>query len=500
MKLNLPKLQFEEKLIEFDNWVTPSITEVKDTAKFQNEYASIVQAVESIGSDIENFTEIKTIAIAILKKIDQKNTDAQKKYLSNMFSLFFIVTGKSDNNSKCQFPLYLIDQLGSNTWPKVKTNDGVTELFYDVMPRVISDESLVKQIIVLNKYPEIREQLLNHYITFLLNEENYQNALKAFVHNFFEMKKREMVSEFLLPLIVYRVRGSVSASGGHEPEDRLRERMKEWGLKIGQDFNEMDVIIDNGNKSKKIKTRAYDFILPYKVPTWQQKIFIQCQFYAGDSGSVSHKNVDQLRTSRDLTIKQDPKALFIEYVDGAGYYGSLFGDLKKILHMEDTYDFFQVRTSVLKLRNIIQEIGFLTPMEIIHAWSITQGSLRQTIDYLQFDGYKKKEIKRCISDSVEKGILTINDDRIEVIQDYLIYARRYLLLDYIAKEGEHYSMPFPKNILFVPGLKHIHGIEVAKLSTHAIPNLGLIGEQWAKNGLILQDLDYLLKIGWISKT
>ena len=33
--------------------------------------------------------------------------------------------------------------------------------------------------------------------------------------------------------------------------------------------------------------------LPYKVDGWGRKVLIQSQYYAGDSGSVSHKNVDQ---------------------------------------------------------------------------------------------------------------------------------------------------------------------------------------------------------------
>jgi hypothetical protein len=72
------------------------------------------------------------------------------------------------------------------------------------------------------------------------------------------------------------------------------------------------------------KTRAYDFILPYKTEGWEPKLFVQCQFYAGDSGSVSHKVVDQTRSSRPLTLVDYPNARFVEYLDGAGYYASLW--------------------------------------------------------------------------------------------------------------------------------------------------------------------------------
>lgn len=44
--------------------------------------------------------------------------------------------------------------------------------------------------------------------------------------------------------------------------------------------------------------RKYDFIIPYQSRESGLKIFIQSQFYAGDSGSVSHKVVDQTDSSR----------------------------------------------------------------------------------------------------------------------------------------------------------------------------------------------------------
>ncbi|MFW2125205.1 hypothetical protein ACG94O_20145, partial [Acinetobacter ursingii] len=94
------------------------------------------------------------------------------------------------------------------------------------------------------------------------------------------------------------VRGSVSASGGHVTESILREKLSNIGLRADIDYNNNDVkigddeIIEDGKRKK--KTRAYDFIIPYKIDNWEPKpkLFIQSQFYAGDSGSVSHKVVD----------------------------------------------------------------------------------------------------------------------------------------------------------------------------------------------------------------
>ena len=93
---------------------------------------------------------------------------------------------------------------------------------------------------------------------------------------------------------------------------------------------------------KKVKTRAYDFALPYKLDQCPRQIFIQSQYYAGDSGSVSPKNVDQTTAARTAAKKIVGKdARFIEYVDGAGFFASLNGDLKSLLDMADTTSFIQ---------------------------------------------------------------------------------------------------------------------------------------------------------------
>ena len=104
------------------------------------------------------------------------------------------------------------------------------------------------------------------------------------------------------------------------------------------------------------KTRAYDFVRPFNRPGWEQRIFIQCQFYAGDSGSVSHKNVDQTSTSRIKVRSQCAEPVFVEYVDGAGYFASLNGDLKNLLSMDDTTSFFQTRSAAIRLRREFQRI------------------------------------------------------------------------------------------------------------------------------------------------
>ena len=169
-------------------------------------------------------------------------------------------------------------------------------------------------------------------------------------------------------IVIFQSRGSITATQGHIPETILRKYMTEWGLSAGTDFNTQDVevgeILGDLPVDNKLKKRKYDFIVPFQSRRTGAKVFIQSQFYAGDSGSVSHKVVDQTDSTREVTLQKYPDAVFIEYLDGAGYFSSLNGDLRKMLAKPTTKDFIQIRTAPLKLRRALQGILFLTPLEI----------------------------------------------------------------------------------------------------------------------------------------
>ena len=148
-------------------------------------------------------------------------------------------------------------------------------------------------------------RLLEQFVSFLLLGEGAVRQFWSLGYSDCHLKqfKQGYERDLLSPIVVFKVRGSVSASGGHKPESMLRDHLTEWGLDPGVDFNRDDIVVDGGaRKATNEKTRAFDFVLPYRspgwFPEWQRRVFVQSQFYAGDSGSVSHKNVDQTATSR----------------------------------------------------------------------------------------------------------------------------------------------------------------------------------------------------------
>jgi hypothetical protein len=208
-------------------------------------------------------------------------------------NVLFMVTGKTDNNMKCQFPLFLRQEMNMTSMPTVING----RLEQKPIPRVLQTGSMMKIIATLTNYPPIQQKLLNIYFSQILSDEEYVKQLWSIGRSYISLKECNSEKSLVRSLAVFKSRGSITAIKGHSPEQTLREHMREWGMIENLDYNNQDIavgdIIGEIDVDKTIKKRKYDFILPYNSKTDGAKLFIQCQFYAGDSGSVSHKNVDR---------------------------------------------------------------------------------------------------------------------------------------------------------------------------------------------------------------
>jgi hypothetical protein len=289
--------------------------------------------------------------------------------------------------------------------------------------------------------------------------------------------------------------------------------MMEWGMVDDIDFNTSDVVLDveRGRLAEsdaeltpaaalRNKTRAYDFVLPFRTPTWQPHIFIQSQFYAGDSGSVSHKNVDQTQASRRNATSTCERARwplprFIEYVDGAGYSASLNRDLRSLLNFPDTADFFQIRSAPVRLRRQLQDIGFLTPMEIAHALIRRRNVMSAAIALLVEEGYQPVEIERSRLIAAENGyIRQVDGDDWAVPEDRIQIVRQYLVLDLVATNGrEHENAGDPRGMVLIPGFGPYFGILLTVLAGIAAAGFPVL---WPGQ-LLLSDLGELAGKGFV---
>lgn len=495
MKLPVESLSVQEQMAEFDQWLTARLERIKDTDKFATEMNSLCDCIHHLSPFLNDF---RTAEDCQVQNLCQAVIDASKSFVSGMdfyqdeinlsrfyesfFNLIFLTSGATDNNLKNHFLIKLkeddieplIPRRGSGKktikFTLTKVNSTTKS---EIVAKLLASCFVGTQESYVQKVKTIPTFDLSFYLNLYLREytamilEDREEVMQFWAICSSYMKLSNMSHEIdfgrylLNSCTIFKVRGSVSASGGHLPEQILRDKFLIMGLQSEKDFNSIDVNVGNeivveGGKRKK-KTRAYDFIIPYQIEEWgaKPKLFIQSQFYAGDSGSVSHKVVDQTRSSRDFTRSKYPNSLFVEYLDGAGYYAALRTDLEHMLSFDDTASFFQVKSILIRLRREFQNIAFLTPIEFEHAILMVENASKQEVHtFLQSEGYPDDEIKRAESVYIELGYIQINQDGQYFLSSQRIpIARRLMILDLAAQysvqitDDERYTEKF----LLIPG-------------------------------------------------
>jgi|GEM_PF-571145 len=484
MKLPQENLTVLQKLAEFDQWLTPKLGRVKDTDKFNTEINLICNCIFQLSECLDDFSSLEKCNVdevvqAVIESsnkiisgesfsIDEKNIS---EYYDSFFNLLFLVTGATDNNLKNHFLIKLKEDEITALVPKRGTGKKQIKFTLASLPATTKSDYIAKLLasyfvgsldmysgkvkteptFSLQKYLQI---YLREYILLIIEDKEGMLQLWTICKAYINLRKISDKNgdgidsgRYLLnSCTIFKIRGSVSASGGHITESILREKLSSMGLREGVDYNSTDVIfgeqeiVENGKHKK--KTRAYDFILPYKVAGWEPKgkIFIQAQFYAGDSGSVSHKVLDQTVSSRLFTAEKYPKARFVEYLDGAGYYASLRGDLKHMLTFDNTSSFIQVKSILIRLRREFQNIEYLTPVEIEHAIISTQSGIKKDVHkHLVNEGYPEVEIKRAELISLKSGFISLKEGVLCISPERETYSRKLFILDIAANNGHEIS-------------------------------------------------------------
>lgn len=505
MRLNPYDESLEEKMSEFDIWVTPSLGDIRDSSQFKINLDAMKCGFDYIAQITNNFESISNCASSILARntlriISDYNDDEKKQFILNCIcGVLFLVTGKSDNNLKCQFPLFLRNTYGLYEYPQ-RNRKG--KWINKQIPKDLQFESVAKIIIQANGKADFQEQFIESYFHLIISDESYAKQLWIFGTTYCLQKQLGNENALLSPIVVFQSRGSITATQGHIPETILRSYMSEWGLEAGTDFNIQDVeigqILGDIQVNLKIKKRKFDFIIPYQSREYGAKIFIQSQFYAGDSGSVSHKVVDQTDSSREATLKKFPQAVFIEYLDGAGYFSSLNGDLRKMLAKSSTKNFIQICTAPLKLRRELQCINFLTTLEIEHAILMTGGKKDDVINKLLKDGYSDEEIEISINSAIAKDYLISDGDILVISHDRESIVRKYCILDIIANYGQPIPTDETTGYLIVPGYSTYWGLLQSDVIKRAIEIAPMLQSLWHTHVDPFEDVQWLLEKGFVK--
>ncbi len=508
MKLPIPARDLQRDLKEFDIWITPSLGEITDTDKFREELARVTRIFEELGQATGNFQDERhcapdAIAQTFAQLANGRAEVERAELFKSLASTLYLVTGKSDNNSKCQFPLFLRDVARWGTLPSVTRRRGRAVIEQTPLPRTIKSDDFMDLVAAIENSAD-ESRLLEQFVSFLLMGEDAVRQFWSLGFSYYALKQfgRGYERNLLSLIVIFKVRGSVSASGGHKPEAILRDYLESWGLIPDHDFNLADVIVDGVGQGRDEKTRAYDFVLPYRTPgwspEWQRRIMMQSQFYAGDSGSVSHKNVDQTKTSRDRVLQKFQGTRFVEYVDGAGYFSSLNSDLRKILAMETTHSFIQIRSAPIRLRRELQALGFLTPLEIEYALIQSSGDEAEIGAALVAQGYHGDEVHRAIAHATKHGVIHKNGTKLALRDDRREIVRQHLLLDVLSINGRDVQPGTAASAasVLVSGHGAFFGLEMDELVNVAIASAGELRDDISHSQTFAADIKALSQRGF----
>ena len=503
MKLRSYDESLEEEMSEFDIWVTPSLGEIRDMPQFKENLDRTKCGFDYIALITNNFESSfscssSSLAHNVVDLISGKDENEKQDILSDVCGVLLLATGKTDNNLKCQFPLVLRNVYDISEYPK---QNGSGDWENREMPRTLRFDDVTKIIIQADGKAEFQTRFLECYFHLIISDENYAKQLWSLGTAYCSQKQQGNEDDLLSPIVVFQSRGSITAAQGHIPEETLRSYMTEWGLKEGEDYNTQDVeigqIIGEVEASPEVKKRKYDFIIPYRSREHGAKIFIQSQFYAGDSGSVSHKVVDQTDRSREVTLKKFPDAVFVEFLDGAGYYSSLNGDLRKMLAKTSTSSFIQISTAPLKLRRELQNINFLTALEIEHAILMTGGKRADVTKKLLNDGYSIDEIKMAINNAIRNSLLS-DREPFSISCERESVVRKYCILDTIANFGYPIPSDSGEGYLTVPGYVTYWGLPQVDVIKHALETAPMLDSLWRSRLGPFEDIQWLLEKGFIK--
>lgn len=179
MKINNYNATLDEKMSEFDMWVTPSLGEIRDTLQFRINLEQLKIGFDYIADITENFIDVShcsssALATNVLSYLSGKDDDTAKDILDSICNVFLLATGKTDNNLKCQFPLMLKNQIGISTYPKKMSGGRWRE---KDIPRVLSMTEVTKTIVQLVGKDDYRAVFVESYFHLILSDEDYARQL-----------------------------------------------------------------------------------------------------------------------------------------------------------------------------------------------------------------------------------------------------------------------------------------------------------------------------------
>lgn len=179
MKINDYNATLDEKMSEFDMWVTPSLGEIRDTPQFRVNLEQLKKGFDYMADITENFADVShcsssALAVNVLSYLSGENDDTAKDILDSICNVLLLATGKTDNNLKCQFPLMLKNQIGISTYPQKISGGRWRD---KAIPRAFSMTDVTKIIVQLAGKDDYRIVFVESYFHLIVSDEDYAKQL-----------------------------------------------------------------------------------------------------------------------------------------------------------------------------------------------------------------------------------------------------------------------------------------------------------------------------------
>lgn len=204
-------------------------------------------------------------------------------------------------------------------WNKTKTNDDISEWGTKKIEKLVSENEFFRQCIVNIFYD-------GSSLSF------FKKTLPTFEFQKFSIEKLNFDTNALIDTLArYKEKGSRSAKGRNNAEILVVDILKR--LNIQFESGDLQELIKNAPANK----RTMDFIIPSKK---NPLIIAESSFLATTSSGQGDKSKTEI--SIDSLIKEHyPKAIFIGFVDGIGWYVRK-GDLKRMVKAyKDVFTFHE---------------------------------------------------------------------------------------------------------------------------------------------------------------
>lgn len=275
MLLRPENLDTKAQITEFNQWLTAKLDRIKDSERFSSEMKSLCECIQAISGHLDNFSDynlcnVDNLCDAVITAGgtimvgDSFIEDEQRvsSFYMSFFNLLFLTSGATDNNLKNHFLIKLKNNDLKPTIPKRRISKKAIRFRLFKIPSPTKSDFMAKSlascfvgshekylpIVKLEPFFDLNvflKILLREYVELILEDKEETMQLWAICRSYISLNELEpegFLGKYLLnSCTIFKVRGSVSASGGHITEDLLREKLVGMGLRPDSDFNMNDV-------------------------------------------------------------------------------------------------------------------------------------------------------------------------------------------------------------------------------------------------------------------